>query len=126
MFFACTCEDEDATLQIELHDDPKLRVDARVVLVEHCGDCHMQDSPHADKKALAAIDFTELRWAAGLDALKSRRIIDNLAAGTASGSHVRPGGHYGTLFSVPPGQYMVVRDYLASIDRHKQHVSTPP
>lgn len=116
----CTCDDDASNREPSLADDPKLRLDARVVLAEHCGDCHMQDSPYADKAALAAVDFTKVTWAAGLDPLDGRRVVDNLALGATAS------GHHGAQFSIPPGQYMVVRDYLASIESHKQHVSNSP
>lgn len=111
----CTCDDEEAEKVVKLDDDPLLRLDARVVLMEHCGDCHMRDSPKSSADALKAIDFTTVTWAAGVGALDRQRIIDNLAA------NLPAGGHHGTSFRVPPGQFMVVRDYLASLNGDKQH-----
>lgn len=115
----CSC-DEEPEAAPTLDDDPALRLDARVVLIEHCGDCHMRDSPKSSKPALTAIDFTAMTWAADVSELNRQQIIDNLSA------NLPTGGHHGTYFRVPPGQIMVVRDYIASLDRKKRHAEVTP
>jgi hypothetical protein len=49
-----------------------LRDDARLILEQHCGVCHVRDSPGAVAGALAVYDLRELEWSARMSDVQLR------------------------------------------------------
>jgi hypothetical protein len=56
--------DADADVRGEASAHEALRDDARLVLEQHCGRCHIRDYPTALPRALAVFDLREPDWSA--------------------------------------------------------------
>jgi hypothetical protein len=51
---------------------------ARYVLEVHCGQCHRQDSPEAQARALAVFNLNELDWAHSLDTRQLEELVTRI------------------------------------------------
>lgn len=85
-----------------------LRDEARLILEEHCGSCHLPDYPTTIGAALAVFDLSQEEWAA---TMSEEQLHD---ASNRLGEDLAPGGPDGTPLNVPEADRTLFEQYVAS------------